>query len=94
MLFRSSAHAALAASGLIERYPEVAMLALQAGIWGRAVSWDAALGEGDRLEIYRPLAVDPKEARRQRGRRQAERKLASKTKLRGGSPRRTVSGTR
>jgi uncharacterized protein len=36
------------------------------GIWGRKVPLDQVLQPGDRLEIYRPLQVDPKEARRQR----------------------------
>ena len=36
------------------------------GIWGRACSPDTAVQTGDRVEIYRPLQVDPKEARRRR----------------------------
>jgi len=39
------------------------------GIFGRVVSLDARLADGDRVEIYRPLAVDPKEARRRRASR-------------------------
>lgn len=39
------------------------------GIWGRACTSAAALKEGDRVELYRPLALDPKEARRQRATR-------------------------
>jgi putative ubiquitin-RnfH superfamily antitoxin RatB of RatAB toxin-antitoxin module len=35
------------------------------GIWGRVVDRSAALRDGDRVEIYRPLALDPREARRQ-----------------------------
>ena len=42
-----------------------------AGIHGRKVSPSQVLAEGDRVEIYRPLEVDPKEARRRRARRQA-----------------------
>jgi putative ubiquitin-RnfH superfamily antitoxin RatB of RatAB toxin-antitoxin module len=38
------------------------------GIFGRSVALDATLTDGDRLEIYRPLALDPKEARRRRAR--------------------------
>jgi putative ubiquitin-RnfH superfamily antitoxin RatB of RatAB toxin-antitoxin module len=37
-----------------------------AGIHGRRVSLDAALADGDRVEIYRPLLADPKAARRRR----------------------------
>ncbi|WP_431048039.1 RnfH family protein [Roseateles sp. L2-2] len=39
---------------------------LTAGIWGRSASLDTPLREQDRVEVYRPLTVDPKEARRQR----------------------------
>lgn len=35
-------------------------------IWGRRVTQDELLSDGDRLEITRPLQVDPKEARRKR----------------------------
>ena len=37
---------------------------LPVGIWGRVVSRSAALQDGDRVEIYRPLKLDPREARR------------------------------
>jgi uncharacterized protein len=40
-----------------------------AGIHGRRVPLDTRLTDGDRVEIYRPLRADPKEARRQRARR-------------------------
>ncbi|HEX9433230.1 MAG TPA: RnfH family protein [Burkholderiales bacterium] len=36
------------------------------GIFGKRVAPDARLADGDRVEIYRPLALDPKERRRQR----------------------------
>lgn len=39
------------------------------GIFGKRVSPDAKLADGDRVEIYRPLAMDPKEARRRRAKR-------------------------
>jgi len=38
------------------------------GIFGKVVEEDAPLTDGDRVEIYRPLAADPKEARRRRAR--------------------------
>lgn len=43
------------------------------GIWGRVVRRDQVLREGDRVELYRALAVDPKVARRQRFARQGAR---------------------
>lgn len=55
---------ALAHSGVLLRHPAAAALAC--GVWGRAQSLDAVLRDRDRVEVYRPLTVDPKEARRQR----------------------------
>ena len=46
---------------------------ITAGIWGRKAQWDTALREGDRVEVYRPLQVDPKVARRERFARQGTR---------------------
>lgn len=43
------------------------------GIWGRQVALDCQLAQGDRVEVYRPLKVDPKVARRERFARQGAR---------------------
>jgi uncharacterized protein len=43
------------------------------GIFGRLTARDHALQQGDRIEIYRPLAADPKVARRERA-KQARKK--------------------
>jgi putative ubiquitin-RnfH superfamily antitoxin RatB of RatAB toxin-antitoxin module len=61
---------ALQASGLLARHPEIAAQALETGIWGRRQPLQAVLRERDRVEVYRPLKVDPKEARRLRYRGQ------------------------
>ena len=42
---------------------------LKLGVWGKAVTADRALVAGERVEIYRPLLVDPKEVRRARAAR-------------------------
>jgi len=39
------------------------------GVFGKRARLDHPLAEGDRVEIYRPLALDPKEARRRRAKR-------------------------
>ena len=39
------------------------------GIFGKAVRPETRLNDGDRVEVYRPLLIDPKEARRRRARR-------------------------
>ncbi|MGE5160509.1 MAG: RnfH family protein [Betaproteobacteria bacterium] len=56
---------AIGASGVLERRPEAAA-SPDVGIWGRACAMTQRLAEGDRVEVYRPLTVDPKEARRVR----------------------------
>ena len=63
---------ALAASGVHERHP--ATRALAVGVWGRLAALSQPLRERDRVELYRPLAVDPKEARRLRYRGQGGRR--------------------
>jgi putative ubiquitin-RnfH superfamily antitoxin RatB of RatAB toxin-antitoxin module len=60
---------AIAASGLLERHPEIDPASVKAGLFGTPVRLERVLVEGDRVEILRPLAVDPKEARRRRARR-------------------------
>ena len=44
----------------------------QPGIWGKKVPWTHVVQAGDRIELYRPLKVDPKVARRQRFKRQGK----------------------
>lgn len=39
------------------------------GVFGKRVGLDLQLADGDRVEIYRPLGLDPKERRRQRARK-------------------------
>ncbi|MSQ60850.1 MAG: RnfH family protein [Betaproteobacteria bacterium] len=60
----TTAGEALRRSALVELYPEIAQCAL--GIWGRVAQLNDLLRDGDRMEIYRPLAADPKEARMRR----------------------------
>ncbi|HBH39751.1 MAG TPA: RnfH family protein [Curvibacter sp.] len=57
-------HDALVASGLQTGHPSIQDAPL--GIWGRKAARDQPLRPGDRVEIYRPLRVDPKVARRER----------------------------
>jgi putative ubiquitin-RnfH superfamily antitoxin RatB of RatAB toxin-antitoxin module len=53
-------------SGIVERFPEIDLGDLKAGIFGKLKKNDQVLREGDRVEIYRPLIADPKEVRKQR----------------------------
>ena len=57
---------AIHASGLLSRFPEIDGTDLKAGIFGVVCKLDQPVKQADRVEIYRPLIHDPKEARRQR----------------------------
>ena len=59
-------------AGLFDRAKLEGLHFQQAGIWGHKVSWTHPVQEGDRIELYRPLKVDPKVARRQRFKRQGK----------------------
>lgn len=62
----ATARDAVRASGLVDEFPEIDMEQAPLGVFGRASTGDTVLRAGDRVEIYRPLQVDPKEARRKR----------------------------
>lgn len=51
-------------SGLQKRHPGIDLLEPKVGIFGIRVPLDTLLKDGDRVEVYRPLLVDPKEVRR------------------------------
>ena len=53
-------------SGFLERFPEIDLASNKVGVFGKATQLSATLSEGDRVEIYRPLIADPKEARKKR----------------------------
>ncbi len=66
----SSVADAVRASGLLQRHEDLDPAHQRAGVWGRPCRPDDALRDGDRVELYRALKVDPKEARRLRQQRQ------------------------
>ncbi len=61
----STVHDAIAASELLTRRPELRD-SIDAGVWGQRCALDRPLADGDRVELYRPLTIDPKEGRRLR----------------------------
>lgn len=65
-------------SGMDGYFPELDLSACPLGIFGKAVSQshERVLLEGERVEIYRPLLVDPKEVRKQRAEKAAKAKAA------------------
>ena len=61
-----TAEAAIIESGILQRFPEIDLTINKVGVFGRLCKLDQVLRAGDRVEIYRPLLVDPKEMRRTR----------------------------
>ena len=59
---------AIELSGIVREFPNAATRS-GVGIFGRKVTEEHILQEGDRVEIYRPLLIDPKEARRRNARK-------------------------
>jgi uncharacterized protein len=55
-------------SGILQEMPEVDFDPSRLGIFSRRVEPDDVLQDGDRVEIYRSLTLDPKDARRRRAR--------------------------
>ncbi len=56
---------AIAASGLEAEFA-IDASNLAVGVWSKVVARDTPINDGDRVEVYRPLTADPKEARRRR----------------------------
>lgn len=57
---------AIQRSGILNRYPDIDLRRQGVGVFGQARALDYCPRTGDRIEIYRPLVLDPKEARRKR----------------------------
>ena len=47
-------------SGILKQFPEIDLEKNKVGIFGKVSKLDAALNDGDRVEIYRPITCDPK----------------------------------
>ena len=60
---------AVLASGVLERHPEISLQKQAFGLFGKRARLETRLSPGDRVEVYRGLAIDPKEARRRRAAR-------------------------
>jgi putative ubiquitin-RnfH superfamily antitoxin RatB of RatAB toxin-antitoxin module len=73
-----TAHQALLASGLEPQLHAIGidLEVADVGIWGKKISLNTVLRDMDRVEVYRPLKVDPKVARRERFAGQGAKKAA------------------
>lgn len=65
---------AIRRSGILEAFPGFDISRSPVGIFGRVVTLDTRVRDGDRVEIYRPLIADPKEIRRRRAQRAARKR--------------------
>ena len=54
------------ASGILEKCPEINLAQNKVGIFSKPGSLDNQIYDGDRIEIYRPLKIDPKQERRKK----------------------------
>ena len=57
---------AIKQSGILTNFPEIDLAVNKVGIFSRICQLNELLHDFDRIEIYRPLIIDPKEARKQR----------------------------
>lgn len=62
----ATVRAAIESSGVLAEYPQINLATVKVGVFGRIVTLDSALRDGDRVEIYRELTADPKVVRRER----------------------------
>lgn len=56
-------------SGILDQFPEIDLTKNKLGIFGKVSQLETHLQPNDRIEIYRPLIIDPKEARRIRAKK-------------------------
>jgi uncharacterized protein len=76
---------AIEQSGLLQEHPEIDLTTATVGVWGKKVSLSHKLQDHDRVEIYRPLRVDPKVARRERFQKQGAKTAGLFAKRRPGA---------
>ena len=60
----STVREAIERSGLLQRFPEIDLEQQKVGIFGKLAKLDAALEDGARVEVYRPITADPALAER------------------------------
>ena len=65
---------AIASSGILEQCLDINLQTNKVGLFSKIIELDVLVREGDRIEIYRPLILDPKEARRLRAEKAKQKK--------------------
>lgn len=69
----STVEEAITRSGILEIRQDINLMQNKVGVYSRGVKLSDEVKQGDRVEIYRPLLVDPKELRRQRAAEKAKK---------------------
>lgn len=69
----STVRQAIERSSIVLQFPDIDLARGRVGVFGKIVPLDTPLQDGDRVEIYRPLIADPKQARRERAQRAPRR---------------------
>lgn len=70
----ASVRTVIQASGIATGLSGFSVEQAEVGVWGRSRRLDDPVSDGDRVEVYRPLRVDPKAARARRADRKAAKK--------------------
>ncbi len=66
VLTDSTVQQAIGASGILNQFPEIDLQKMSVGVFGKVCQLDRIIGQGERVEIYRPLMQNPMDARRDR----------------------------
>ena len=69
----SSIEDAIKLSGIVKHFPEIVPSEATVGIFSKLSKLDNSVAQGDRIEIYRPLTADPKEMRKLRALKAAQK---------------------
>ena len=62
----STVEQAIQLSGVLKLYPEINLSTQKVGIFGKIATLETPVKDGDRVEIYRPITVDPQTVQRRR----------------------------
>ena len=73
----TTAEQAVQQSGITQHFPDLDLASVNLGIWGKVLKGKESpdqyvMKDGERIEIYRALIADPKEARRKRAEKAKE----------------------
>ena len=71
--FASTIEESIKLSGITSHFPQIIISEAKVGIFGRPEKFSYVVKAGERIEIYRPLTADPKEMRKLRAAKLAQK---------------------